>query len=86
MKYATLAVLLGVTAANNSDHEFTQWQASHGKSYRTREEFLFRKNEWAKTKNFVDRWNSDSENTHTVAMNKFSDWTEDEKSRLLGFH
>lgn len=34
---------------------------------------------------FIEGWNSNDQRTHTVGHNQFSDWTDDEKSRLRGF-
>ena len=34
---------------------------------------------------FIEGWNIDDQRTHTVGHNQFSDWTEDEKSKLRGF-
>jgi len=87
MKTATLLALLGVASAAHHDDEaeFAQWQAVHGRNYKTLEERNFRLGQFARAKAFVSAHNRDSSNGHKVDLNNFADWTEDEYSRLLGF-
>ena len=65
--------------------EFADWQALQGKSYKTLEERNFRLKIFAKSRAFVNAFNADPKNGHTVALNLFADWTDDEYSQLLGY-
>jgi hypothetical protein len=88
MKTTALVALLGVASAapdRETENEFAQWQAVHGRSYRTSEERAFRINQFARARNYVRQNNSDRSSTHQAALNDFADWTEDEYTRMLGF-
>jgi hypothetical protein len=82
---ANLFKAAGAGLLGASDYEFMNFVSHHGKSYATRDEFEFRANLFNESFDFVQKWNSDSANTHTVEINKFADWTKDEKKRLLGY-
>lgn len=64
--------------------EFVQYLAKHGKSYQTKEEFLFREKLYNAKKITHAKINSQNGNTFTVGPNKFSDWTEAEYKTMLG--
>merc|ERR1719182_625648 len=59
----------------------TEW----GKSYGTKAEFEFRMEAFKKTLNKIALHNSDNSHKSTVGHNQFSDWTEAEYKRLLGY-
>jgi C1A family cysteine protease len=59
--------------------------AEHGKSYITNEEFAARKDLWAETEAFIKEHNSLIGRKFTVGHNKMSDWTEYERTQILGY-
>jgi len=58
--------------------------AEHGKSYITNEEFAARKDLWAETDAFIKAHNA-SGSKFQVGHNKMSDWTEYERTQILGY-
>jgi len=70
-------------AVQNLDHEFMQFVSHHGKNYQTVEEFAMRFDNFVQTHNFIQEHNS-SNSTHSAAHNKFSDWTREEYTNMLG--
>ena len=67
------------------EREFVNYVALYGKSYGTKEEYEFRANLFKQTMEFVKRENEKKENTFTVGINKFADWTPTEVKRLMGY-
>lgn len=67
------------------DMEFLKFVAKHGKSYGTKEEFEFRADLFKKTLAALAEENARNENTFTVGVNKFADWTPAEYRRLLSY-
>jgi C1A family cysteine protease len=67
------------------DFEFIKFVASHGKSYATKEEFEFRAALFKETLAKIQAENLKAENTFTVGVNKFADWSKAEYKRLLGY-
>ena len=67
------------------DMEFIKYTALYGKSYGTKEEFDFRSALFKKTLDFIRTENARNDNTFTVGMNKFADWTPAEYKRILGY-
>ena len=59
----------------------TEW----GKSYGTKAEFVFRMEQFKKTMAKMAEHESNEEHNSTVGLNQFSDWTEAEYKRLLGY-
>jgi cathepsin F len=59
----------------------TEW----GKSYGTRAELDFRLEQFKLTLNKIAFHNSENRHGSTVALNEFSDWTDAEYKKLLGF-
>merc|ERR1719453_2030753 len=59
----------------------TEW----GKSYGTKAEFDFRMEQFKKTLNKMALHNSDNAHKSTVGHNQFSDWTDAEYKKLLGY-
>jgi C1A family cysteine protease len=83
------AAMLGTQAAPElltaADYKFFEHVTTYGKSYGTKAEFEFRKNIFADKLAFVEAWNADETNTHTLEMNQFSDRTESEMKKMLGY-
>jgi C1A family cysteine protease len=73
------------TALTADDYEFIKFVASHGKSYATKEEFEYRSALFKDTIAKIRAENLNTENTFTVGINKFADWSKDEYRRLLGY-
>ena len=59
----------------------TEW----GKSYGTKAEFTFRMEQFKKTMAKIAEHESNDAHKSTVGVNQFSDWTEAEFERLMGF-
>lgn len=88
MKFA----LLGVVSALGSngvmleeDYKFMEFVSFHGRSYATKAEFNFRMNIFKNNLKFVQEFNADENNTHTVEINHFSDRTPQEMKKMLGY-
>lgn len=89
MKFATLAALVGVNAYTVSDttmeRYYLNYLAEHGKSYATKEEYLFRLAEFTRKMKIVENHNAKNSDDATVAVNHMSDWTDDEYKAILGY-
>jgi KDEL-tailed cysteine endopeptidase len=72
-------------ALTAEDYEFIKYVAAHGKSYATKTEFEFRSALFKQTLAKIEAENLKNENTFTVGINKFADWTKEEYKRLLGY-
>jgi C1A family cysteine protease len=66
------------------EREFIQHIAEFGKSYGTKEEYQFRLNLFAEKHAAIAEANAEN-GSFTLGHNQFSDWTQDEYKRLLGF-
>jgi KDEL-tailed cysteine endopeptidase len=71
------------TSLTADDMEFIRYVAKFGKSYGTKEEFAFRSEIFKKNLARIAEENSKNENTFTVGINKFADWTPTEFKRVL---
>jgi len=67
------------------DMEFLKYVTKFGKSYGTKEEFDFRADLFKKNLAAIAEENSRNENTFTVGVNKFADWTPAEYRRMLAY-
>jgi KDEL-tailed cysteine endopeptidase len=67
------------------DMEFLKYVTKFGKSYGTKEEFEFRADLFKKNLAALVEENSKNDNTFTVGINKFADWTPAEYRRLLSY-
>jgi C1A family cysteine protease len=65
--------------------EFTQYVAKYGKNYGTVEEFQYREQLFNERKIAYAKENSKNENTFTVGVNQFTDWTTEEYKKILGY-
>ena len=97
---AALAAL-GLVAVNYSSSEGSQlflseriseqeiaymrFVTDYGKSYGTKAEFDFRYEQFQKTLKKIEEHNANPAHKSTVGVNEFSDWTEAEYKRLLGY-
>jgi cathepsin L len=96
MKFATAVFVLGAASASDlflnsgahlltaEDHEFIKYVAEFGKSYGTKAEFEFRSAVFKKKLAAIQEHNA-SNGTSTVGVNQFSDMTDAEFKRLLGY-
>jgi C1A family cysteine protease len=76
---------LGLKNQLSANLDFLEHISSHGISYGTQEEFLFRQKIFvANTEEFA-RINANPENTFTVGHNFMSTWTPEEYKKLLGY-
>ena len=66
------------------DYAFMRYISQYSKMYDTVEEFLLRKERYAKTDEHVESVNSNPKSTHRAGHNKFSDWSNDEMDAILG--
>ena len=66
------------------EKEFAQFVTHHKRSFGTRAEYVFRRDIFAKKFKEIEEFNKKGASS-TVAVNKFSDWTEDEIKRMLGY-
>ena len=67
------------------DYKFMEFVTSYGKSYGTVAEFMFRKEQFVARHNEIEAFNADTNNTHTVGHNMFSDKTYAEMKKLNGY-
>jgi len=73
------------SSLNAEDMEFLKFVSTYGRSYGTKEEFEFRAAQFKDTLAKIELENQNPENTFTVGINKFADWTPAEYRRLLGY-
>ena len=81
----SIIVALVAAAANAVDlntFKFMQYLSKFNKSYATIEEFNMRLENFMKIDQFIQEWNADTNNTHTVGHNMLSDWTVEERAKL----
>mgnify|MGYP000358974664 FL=1 len=67
------------------DYKFMEFVTNYGKSYGTVAEFMFRKEQFVTRHNEIEAFNADTNNTHTVGHNVFSDKTYSEMKKLNGY-
>jgi len=67
------------------DFEFLKYVAKYGKSYGTKEEFEYRANNFRNVLQQLSEENSKNDNSFTVGINKFADWSHEEYKRLLSY-
>jgi hypothetical protein len=63
---------------------FMHYLHEYGKSYGTKEEFKFRLGEFRKQMKIIAE-HDEAKAGHSVGLNQFSDWTDAEYKRMLGF-
>ena len=81
-----VATLIGATSAVNFETEssFVSFVSEHGKSYATREEFMFRLSIYNENLNMIREHNA-TESSYKLGINFTTDMTQDEYKKMLGF-
>jgi cathepsin L len=79
----TLVLLLAAAAMASTATEWAKFKLQHEKVY-SEEEDATRMNIWNKNVKMVAKHNSEK-HSYTMAINKFSDWTEEEFNNFLGY-
>ena len=64
--------------------QYMNYATTYGKSYLTTEEFEVRKALYIQTDAIINEHNA-TDSKFTLGHNKFSDWTDYERSQLLGY-
>lgn len=67
------------------DYLFINYVAKFNKQYATSEEYNFRFLEFVKRVHQMEEHAKDTSATYQIAFNKFSDWTESEYKKVLGY-
>ena len=67
------------------DYKFINYVSTFSKRYGTKAEFEFRSNIFKQKLRFIEEWNNDTRNTHTLGLNEFTDKTETEMKAMLGY-
>jgi KDEL-tailed cysteine endopeptidase len=76
LKTFSALAILGVASANEAyTFKYMQYLSKHNKSYGSLEEFNMRLQNFIEIDQFVEEWNSNTENKSTVGHNFLSDWT-----------
>jgi len=82
---ALVASVSGYITEREYQREFTRFVKVFGKRYST-EEFFSRYEIFKQNLDFIELHNSNNDNTHSVGVNQFADWTSEEMaSRLNGY-
>ena len=90
MKALLSGSLLGLASLaakqiETDDYQFTLYMAQFGKNYQSLEEYRLRLIEFSKVNQAIMRF-SQKPHTSWVTHNRFSDWTEAERSFISGYH
>jgi len=88
MKTLVLAVVTAIATAtpmSEVEFRFINYVAKFNKSYGTKEEYAFRLEQFSLKDAEMQLIKADDTNTFTVSHNKFSDWTDYEFKKLLGY-
>jgi len=92
MRFASIATLAATAQAGflsdrltAEDHEFIRFVAKYGKTYGTRAEFEFRAAQFKENLAGIMAHNESNDETHTVAINEFADYTPEQWSRMRGY-
>ncbi len=85
MKSFLALALAGACSASQLSSKFMEFITTHGKSYGTVEEFEYRKALFAITEDAIQAINSNEANTWVAGHNKFSDWSNEEFSKMHGY-
>jgi len=80
MRSLVISALVGAAAAyDDTTVNFMKYLSQQNKSYGSLEEFNMRLANFARTDEFILKWNADGDNTSTVGHNFFSDMTNEER-------
>lgn len=67
------------------DAEYDAFIRQHGRFHSSPPEYRMRLGVYYRNRKYIDEWNNKEGVTHTLAVNKFADWTDDEyKATMLG--
>ena len=64
---------------------FINYIGRYQKGYATKEEFLQRKEIFKATMRKVQEHNAKEDSSYTLGINKFSDWTKEDRQRMKGY-
>jgi hypothetical protein len=78
-----LAAIANAKILNQQDFDFVNYIAKHGKSYADVQEYALRFERFRAIDAEIKKFNA-TETTSTHGHNFLSDWTAEEKTRLLG--
>jgi len=67
------------------DYEFINYISAFGKSYNTRSEYEFRREQYLETLRKIEEHNANPLHKSTVGINFMADWSHSEYKRLLGY-
>ena len=84
MKF-TIPLLFSAVSAIDVEQAFVDYLTKYGKSYGTKEEYMFRLSLFSKKLAFIEEFNAADGDHHHVGLNYMSDWTQYEYKRLLGY-
>lgn len=88
MRTFVAAALLGAvsfaTDVNDIESQFMNWVAKYGRSYGTREEYKFRLEMFTQKHEEMAEFMKTNP-TSTVGHNQFSDYTESETQKMMGY-
>ena len=80
MRNLVISALVGAAAAyDDTTVNFMKYLSQQNKSYSSLAEFNMRLANFAKTDEFINKWNAIWDNTSTVGHNFFSDMTNEER-------
>ena len=79
-----LTELPAAMTLNSVDADFAQYMAQNGKSYATKEEYLYRRELFERQLAIISATNGQNSLTYRIGLNKFSDMTDFEFQRYLG--
>jgi C1A family cysteine protease len=82
---AIKAAVTGTTLMTPEDYKFMEYITEHGKSYGTVAEYEFRAGLFKERHALIEAFNADSNNTHILGHNEFSDRTYDEMKVRNGY-
>jgi C1A family cysteine protease len=82
--FSALAILGAASANEAYTFKYMQYLSKQNKSYSSLEEFNMRLQNFIEIDQFVEEWNSNTENKSTVGHNFLSDWTQAEKDIISG--
>jgi len=67
------------------DYKFMEFVTSYGKSYGTKAEYEFRADIFKNKMAIIDAHNADMTQTHTIGINEFTDRTDSEMKKMMGY-
>ena len=79
------STFLSSNIMTSEDLEFLKYVSKFSKSYGTKEEFEFRAEQFKNTLVKISDENSKNDNTFSLGLNKFADWTPSEYRRILSY-